>query len=153
MAHIHEKIDFVSEVFIVNRNAVLLRIHDKYKVWLPPGGHIELDEEPEQAAVREAMEEVGIVVNLVGKKGTEFDSKEKELMVPRFMNRHRVNETHEHISFVFFGTSESRVFLQGETEISDDIRWFTKEELEDSSSGVSERVKYYAIEALKELAT
>jgi len=29
MAHIHKKIDFVANVFIVNRDAVLLRMHDK----------------------------------------------------------------------------------------------------------------------------
>ncbi len=34
MPHIHEKIDFTAEVFIVNSDKVLLRKHDKYKFWL-----------------------------------------------------------------------------------------------------------------------
>lgn len=66
MPHLHEKIDFVSSVYIVNGDAVLLRKHDKYKMWLPPGGHIELDEDPSEAAIREAKEEVGLDVTLSG---------------------------------------------------------------------------------------
>ena len=45
MAHIHEKIDYAGDVLIVNGDAVLLRMHDKYDMWLPPGGHVELDED------------------------------------------------------------------------------------------------------------
>ena len=153
MAHIHEKIDFDADTFVVNGDAVLLRMHDKYKLWLSPGGHIELDEEPEQAAVREVLEEVGLKVHLVGEYGHTFDDGEKELLVPRFMNRHRINDTHEHISFVFFATSDTREVHQGEEEISDEIRWFTLEELEDPKYGINERIRYYARTALEELGT
>ncbi|MFK5282779.1 NUDIX domain-containing protein, partial [Lacticaseibacillus paracasei] len=62
MAHIHEKIDFTVEVFIVHKDKVLLRMHDKFKFWLSIGGHIELDEDPIQAAYREVKEEVGLDV-------------------------------------------------------------------------------------------
>src|SRR5262249_52059212 len=64
MAHIHEKIDFTSEVFIVHDNKVLLRFHDKYDIWLSVGGHIEQDEDPNEAAVREVKEEVGLDIEL-----------------------------------------------------------------------------------------
>ena len=59
MPHIHEKIDFTAEVFIVHHNRVLLRLHDKYNIWLSVGGHIELNEDPMEAAIREVKEEVG----------------------------------------------------------------------------------------------
>jgi ADP-ribose pyrophosphatase YjhB (NUDIX family) len=85
MPHIHEKIDFVSDVFIVNNNSVLLRKHDKYKIWLPPGGHVELDEDMEEAALREVQEEVGLAVVLVGERASAFDGLEKEVLVPRFI--------------------------------------------------------------------
>jgi 8-oxo-dGTP pyrophosphatase MutT (NUDIX family) len=61
MPHIHEKIDFTAETFIVYKNKVLLRLHDKYKFWASVGGHIELHEDPNEAAVREAKEEVGLI--------------------------------------------------------------------------------------------
>ncbi|MEK6836116.1 MAG: NUDIX domain-containing protein [Nanoarchaeota archaeon] len=68
MPHIHDKIDFTAEAFIVYKNRVLLRKHDKYKIWLSVGGHIELDEEPNEAVIREVKEEVGLNVELFYKE-------------------------------------------------------------------------------------
>ena len=56
MAHIHEKIDFTASVYIVFENKVLLRLHDKYNLWLGVGGHIELDEDANAALLREVKE-------------------------------------------------------------------------------------------------
>ena len=50
MAHLHEKIDFTVSLFIVEKGKLLLIHHRKLDRWLPIGGHIELDEDPEQAA-------------------------------------------------------------------------------------------------------
>ena len=44
---------------------VLLHLHRKLGMWLPPGGHIERDEIPDDAAVREVFEETGLNVELV----------------------------------------------------------------------------------------
>jgi len=148
MPHIHEKIDFVADVFIVHDNRVLLRMHDKYKIWLPPGGHVELHEDPNEAAVREVKEEVGLDVTLLGDAQIPHFKDSKELIPPRFFNRHKINDTHEHISLVYFAASASDVIKQGDTEISDDIRWFTREELNDPKFGVNERIKHYAEAAL-----
>ncbi len=52
MAHIHEKIDFTVAIFVVHHGKILLIHHRKLDKWLPLGGHIELDEDPEQAALR-----------------------------------------------------------------------------------------------------
>ena len=68
MPHIHEKIDYAADVLIVNDDAVLLRMHDKYNMWLAPGGHVELDEDFAEAAVREAKEETGLDIRLLGQE-------------------------------------------------------------------------------------
>ena len=60
MPHIHEKIDFTAEAFIVCENKVLLRIHDKLKVWMSIGGHIELDEDPVEASVGRDVDRVRV---------------------------------------------------------------------------------------------
>jgi 8-oxo-dGTP pyrophosphatase MutT (NUDIX family) len=159
MAHIHEKIDYAADAFIVNGDAVLLRMHDKHKQWFPPGGHVELDEDPAQAAVREAKEEVGLDITLVGALDAAPEhlgdavQYEREVLVPRFLNRHRINDVHEHISFVYFATSETRDVVQGEAEVSDHIKWFTSEELDDPKYGVTERVRHYARTALDTIRT
>lgn len=153
MPHIHEKIDFVTGVFIVHGNRVLLRKHDKYKIWLPPGGHIELDEDPNQCAVREAKEEVGLDIVLKGSDPIDHHFKEStELIPPRFLHRHYINETHDHISMIYFATTTSDHIQQGSSEISDEIRWFTKEDLDDPAFGVGDATTYYAKAALDALA-
>lgn len=43
---------------------VLLGLHPRLGLLLPPGGHVEIDETPDQAAEREVAEEAGIVVRL-----------------------------------------------------------------------------------------
>jgi 8-oxo-dGTP pyrophosphatase MutT (NUDIX family) len=68
MAHIHEKIDFTVAIFVVQEAKVLLIHHRKLNRWLPLGGHIELDEDPEFAALREAREESGLEVELIGER-------------------------------------------------------------------------------------
>jgi 8-oxo-dGTP pyrophosphatase MutT (NUDIX family) len=57
MAHIHYTIDFTVAIFVVHQHRVLLIRHRKLDKWLPLGGHVELDEYPDQAALREAREE------------------------------------------------------------------------------------------------
>ena len=104
MPHIHEKIDFTAEVFIVYQDKVLLRQHDKYKKWLSVGGHIELDEEPNQAAVREVKEEVGLDITLHNEEDLSITEGHgyQELIPPEFMNIHKINDTHQHITLVYF---------------------------------------------------
>ncbi len=148
MAHIHDKIDYASDVFIVNQGAVLLRYHEKYRIWLAPGGHVELDEDPVQAALREAKEETGLDVELLGDTPQQFDDKEQELLLPRFLNRHAVSDTHEHISFIYFATSKTRDLNPAEGEVTDNMRWFTREELSDPQFGVMERIQHHARAAL-----
>jgi 8-oxo-dGTP pyrophosphatase MutT (NUDIX family) len=149
MPHIHEKIDYAADVYIVNDDAVLLRMHDKYDMWLPPGGHVELDEDFVEAALREVKEETGLDVTLLGETPLEYRDGDREVLVPRFINRHRINEVHEHISLEYFGISKTRDTHPAEGEKQDGFKWFTKEELNDPQSGVLPRIAAYAKAALE----
>ncbi len=152
MPHIHEKIDFTVEVFVVYRNRVLLRKHDKYNLWLSIGGHIELDEDPNQAAVREVKEEVDLDVELVDDllpfqmKTDEY----QELVPPKFTNRHNISETHERITFTYFGKVKSDDIIP---ENEDDTwKWFLKEDLEKNDEGIRKHILFYAKQSLAELS-
>lgn len=156
MPHLHDLIDYAVDVLIVNGDAVLLRKHDKYKAWLMVGGHVELDEDPTQAAVREAKEEVGLDIVLAGSvpdltEGGEY----RELLVPEFLNIHSItpDSSHRHISFVYFATAPTRDFLQGETEVSDGIHWFTKEDLDSADFELKDTIRFYAKAALEKLGS
>lgn len=160
MPHIHEKIDFTASVFIVNGDAILLRKHEKYHKWLQPGGHVELDEDPVQAAIREAKEETGLDIALVGeipncpseeKGGEGF----KNLLSPRFMNMHNVtvDSEHQHCDFIYFATAKTRTLAPREEERSNEMRWFTRAELDEPSLDIFPSTRYYAQAALDELAS
>lgn len=150
MPHIHEKIDFTVETFIVCKNKVLLRKHDKYKLWLSVGGHIELDDEPNQAAVREVWEEVGLKIKLIGEpiKVEEEGPSYHELLPPKFMNIHRISNTHRHIAMTYFAISDSMKISNNGDEKSDEIKWFDEKELDDPKYSIHDQVKKYARAAL-----
>jgi 8-oxo-dGTP pyrophosphatase MutT (NUDIX family) len=155
MAHIHEKIDYTVEVFCVFKNKVLLRMHDKYGMWLSVGGHVELYEDPNEAAVREVKEEVSLdVVELTGspKPPIKGDPIYRELIPPRYMNRHGIGVAgHEHISLVYFARVASDAVKT--EKVSDVVRWCTLEEVEMNALGLKEDVQWYARTALQELAS
>jgi len=46
-------------------NEILMIHHNKLKVWLPPGGHIDKNEVPDNAVLREIYEETGISAKLI----------------------------------------------------------------------------------------
>ncbi len=152
MPHIHEKVDFTVEVFVVYNNKVLLRKHDKYGIWLSVGGHIELDEDPNQAAVREVKEEVGLAIKL-------FDTREyheetesfKELIAPAFLNRHRINDSHDHVSLIYFGIATTDRVTNDSDEVSEALHWFTSADLGSKEYEILDRVKFYAKSALENL--
>jgi 8-oxo-dGTP pyrophosphatase MutT (NUDIX family) len=72
---------FTVAVFVVHRRHVLLHFHRKLARWLPPGGHIEADELPDEAALREVLEETGIQCQLVGERGLPIDEP-RQLVLP-----------------------------------------------------------------------
>jgi len=153
MAHIHEKIDFTVSVFIVFQNAVLLHKHKKYDLWLPPGGHVELDEDPPQAALREVKEETALDIELIGnpKAGAPNTDEIREILPPKFFNRHFVDptHTHEHVDFVYFGRAYTR---DARMENNVEYHWLTSADIEGNKVEIPEDVKTYARIALRELA-
>ena len=53
-------------VFDQTLEHVLLIHHNKIGLWLYPGGHIDPNEDPAGAAVREVQEETGLTVEVIG---------------------------------------------------------------------------------------
>ncbi len=150
MPHIHEKIDFTASVFIVQDGKVLLHMHKKLGKWLQPGGHIELDEDPNQAAIREAKEETGLDVALVGApRIPELAGHQHDIIPPKFLNRHPYNADHEHVDLTYFAT-----VIGGELTPEDgvEVRWFTKQELEERVIEIEDTTRAYALAALLELS-
>lgn len=153
MPHLHEKIDFTVAIFVVHQDAVLLVHHRKLDKWLPLGGHIELDEDPEMAALREAQEESGLEVELLGERPPTTESGTRALIAPRFLDIHRITETHEHIGMIYWARPKKGATVALAELEHHDIRWCTAAELDLLRPAMSNAVKWYCRQALTEMAT
>jgi 8-oxo-dGTP pyrophosphatase MutT (NUDIX family) len=151
MAHLHEKIDFTVAIFVVHDAKVLVIHHRKLDKWLPLGGHIELDEDPEQAALREAREESGFEVELLGERPPTTSPGTRALIAPRFLDIHRISATHEHIGMIYWARPKSGALTLAAAE-HHDIRWCTVHELETLQPPMSDAVKWYCLKAIGEIS-
>lgn len=96
--------DFTVAVFVIHDQHVLLHRHAKLGLWLPPGGHIEPDELPDEAALREVEEESGLVVELVGPRGVDIDDPDAPLQLvrPEGIQLENISPGHQHIDLIYF---------------------------------------------------
>lgn len=96
--------DFTVAVFVVHGGALLLHWHRKLGRWLPPGGHIEPHELPDEAARREVREETGVPVALVGPTGIDhtLPGEPVQLVRPEGIQLETIAPGHEHIDLIYF---------------------------------------------------
>lgn len=153
MPHIHEKIDFTVAIFVVHDAQVLLIHHRQLDKWLPLGGHIELDEDPEAAALREAREESGLEVELLGERPPTTGPGTRALIAPRFLDIHRINANHEHIGMIYWARprADGRAPALAAAE-HHDIRWCAAAALDRLDPPISAAVKWYCLKAIEEVA-
>ena len=148
MPHIHELYDFVVSVFIIHKDRVLLIYHKRYNEWLPIGGHIELNEDPEQALYREIKEECGLNVKILSKAPKIGHEGVKPLLTPEFVDAHRIDNKHKHIAFVYFGVASSD-HVKLHTREHREYRWVNLKELKSPSLKLTRSIYFYCAEALK----
>lgn len=142
--------DFTVAVFVVHGGRVLLHLHPKLGKWLPPGGHIEPNELPDEAARREVAEESGLAVRLVGARGLPRDYPEQpvQLTVPAGIQLELIGENHEHIDLVYFAVPEA---AGGERPaVHDAFAWFSPKELK--THPVTQEVLDWCGRAVREVA-
>mgnify|MGYP001174051863 CR=1 FL=1 len=151
--HIHEKIDFTVAIFVVHNGKILIIHHRKLDKWLPLGGHIELDEDPEIAALREAKEESGLEVELIGDRPPTSGDGTRALIAPRFLDIHHITDSHEHIGMIYWARPKNSADAKCATAEHHDIRWCSVEELDLLQPQMSDAVKWYCRKAVEEVSS
>ena len=138
---------FTVAVFVTWEGKVLLHLHRKLGMWLPPGGHIERDELPDEAAVREVLEETGLKVELVGERREDVTDP-VQLHRPAGVQLENIGPGHQHIDLIYFAVPSA------ETEIRQDfsrdkVGWYAPEEWD--GMGINSEVRGWCERALAAL--
>ncbi len=148
MGHIHEKFDYVVTIFIVHNAKVLFVSHPRYGKWVPIGGHVELDEDPEQALFREIEEETKLQVEILSSKPTSAVEKDnKFLYTPNYIGVYGANPPHRHISFNYFARSKGADAVMSDEHT--EMAWIGLDELEDKKYDLTPSLRFYATKAIE----
>lgn len=147
---------FTATVYAVNDGAIPLHHHDRLDKWVAPGGHVDRDELPCEAARREVREETGLDVDLRepettldAESGRELPPAEHVLLFD--VNVHPDGEVgHQHIDFVYFGEVTSRdIDPEGHDEVGAEAwEWFESDDLRERDEPESTVVQL-GIEAIE----
>jgi len=147
MPHINELYDFTVTVFIVFEDAVLLVHHPRYGKWLPMGGHIELNEDVDEALFREIEEETGLTVEILSTKPKIESPGTKFMYTPNYVDVHEANPPHQHISFIYFAKALTNRHVISDEHLA--IHWVKETDIDSETYDLSAAVKFYCREALR----
>lgn len=146
------KICLTAAGILVHRGKVLLVKHKKLGVWLSPGGHIEPNEHPHQAAEREFWEETGVKVTALADLTAPklpLDDQSTYVPNPILTNIHWINyqayldrlaakkpisqadACEIHSSMLFLVKPTGSLEYRQNIEETDGIAWFSPEEVDD----------------------
>ncbi len=124
------KREFCASAYVIDPSTkkILLVRHKDYDRWIQPGGHIEEGEIPEETAVRETFEETGIKIKILG----DHFPREEDYIRPLGIQRNRSSNGETFIDMIYpaipIHNTEPKL-----NEESSDIKWFSREELENIS--------------------
>lgn len=142
--------EFTVAVFVIHEGRVLLLKHPKLGRWLPPGGHIEPNELPDDAAVREVLEETGVEIRLLGGRGVAVETP-RQLVLPVGLQLEDIKPGVQHIDLVYFARP-----LDGRHAVDPNVggpvgaAWFGPAELE--ALGADAEIRAWCRRALEECA-
>lgn len=114
-------------VFVINKDKKLLMIkHKKSGRWCPPGGKVDNNETPDEAAMRECFEETGIKIKLIGLNNHHFTG---ELITPMGSQCNVIDKgERDHVDLSYLAIPQSDELKISEREASD-IGWFSLDEI------------------------
>lgn len=144
---------FTATAFIVDsQKRTLLLWHKRLNRWMPPGGHVDDNETPEDTAKRECKEETGLDVEIIGDAQEDLftDNPDEGQMLKKPIalllenipeSEERGEPAHQHMDFLYLARPlDETQTLQLEANEGSEIRWFTVEEI----AGLSDRTEIFS---------
>lgn len=138
---------FCATACIVNasKDKILFIHHKKLNKWLFVGGHIEENEDPEQAVLREVKEETNLDVELQGERYP----REEDFIRPFALQRNIVKENHIHMDVFYIAVDKETSLLKRKEDEVLGTRWFSKEEILSEDLDTFPEKKQMAIDVLE----
>ncbi|MBB6647586.1 NUDIX hydrolase [Halobellus ruber] len=105
---------FTATVYVVEGGAVALHHHDRLGIRVPPGGHVDRDELPHEAGLREVYEETGLEATLLDDTDPVDAPAGRTLPQPRHQMLYDIGVRedggvyHQHIDHVYYARVDSR---------------------------------------------
>lgn len=103
---------FTVTGFVVHDDATLLLWHPLLQMWVPPGGHVEEDEDPAEAVLREIREETGLEAEIVPEEDPLGLSYPQQLPAPHTILLEKSFEAappHQHVDLIYFCRVKARL--------------------------------------------
>lgn len=148
----HKK-HFTVTGYTVNptRTKILLVHHKRLDKWLPAGGHLEENEIPHEAVMREVFEETGVRALPIIENEYDLGMKgETDTQIPRpFAMMYQIipksskDEEHIHLDMGYILEADEAAVLTAQAQEVHDVRWFTKADIAESDD-VFDSVKGFA---------
>ncbi len=137
-----------ATVYVINDKRELLVLHHKkFNKWCPPGGKVDNNETPDEAAVRECYEETGIQVKLVGSKSPFASS----LLTPIGSQCNVVKEgVRHHVDLIYMATPLPQQTIKLSEREAFEVKWVSLNELK--TMDTFEDVPYWFQRCLDKLA-
>ena len=135
-----------ATVYVLKDDKILLHYHKKYNTLFPLGGHIQPNELPDEAAVREVYEEYGLKVSLLHNDEKLELGNVKQIHKPMYLLLENIGQTVENIDFIYFATTEEDVLKPQEGE-STQFYWLSREEII-KNKNIKQHIKEIALKAL-----
>jgi len=125
---------YFASGYLVLEGKVLLVHHNRFDKWVPPGGHFEEDETPDQTVEREFFEETSLKVEVLPAHPAVFqgDHNATPIPMPFYIDLEREDFDVPRIGFFYFVRQKDRSDrLEHQQAELKDAQWFEKKDLKE----------------------
>jgi len=144
---------FTATVYVVEGGAVALHHHDRLGIRIPPGGHVDRDELPHEAGLREVREETGLDAELLDDTDAVGAPGGRALPQPRHQMLYDIDVrdgevAHQHVDHTYYATVDARTIdPAGDDEADPDAwAWYDRSAL--AASDLDPDTVQFALEAI-----
>ena len=139
-------IHFCATACIINPQdeKILFIHHKKLNKWLFVGGHIEPNEDPETAVIREVKEGTNLDIDLLGER---YPRKE-DFITPFALQRNIVKENHIHMDLFYVAIAKNVELIKPKEDEVLNYKWFSKDDILTDSIDTFPEKKKIAIDAI-----